>query len=75
MQAGEVLRRAAFNALDLAQGGKLNRLKEVNKREIVDGITPEYEKRRLQAVLNYAKANVPFYANIGEDAALCDFPV
>lgn len=75
MQAGEVLRRTAFNALDLARGGKLNRLKKVNKREIVDGVTPEYEKRRLAAILDYARMYVPFYQNLEEGASLQDFPV
>ena len=35
MQTGEVVRRAAFNLLDRIHGGRLNRLKEVNKREIL----------------------------------------
>lgn len=35
MQTGEVLRRVVFNLLDAAKGGKLKKLKEVNKREIV----------------------------------------
>ena len=42
MQTGEVLRRVVFNLLDAAKGGKLKKLKEVNKREIVEGVTPEY---------------------------------
>ena len=33
MQTGEVLRRVVFNLLDAAKGGKLKKLKEVNKRE------------------------------------------
>ena len=75
MQIGEVLRRTAFNALDLAKGGKLNHLKEVNKKEIVDGITKEYESRRLQAILDYAAARVPFYRELGTGASLQQFPV
>ena len=55
MQAGEVLRRVAFNALDTIQGGRLKKLKEANKREIVNGITPEYRERRLQAIMDFAK--------------------
>ena len=39
MQTGEVLRRVVFNLLDAAKGGKLKKLKEVNKREIVEEIT------------------------------------
>ena len=35
MQTGEVLRRVVFNLLDAAKGGRLKKLKEVNKREIV----------------------------------------
>lgn len=33
MQTGEVLRRVVFNLLDAAKGGKLKKLKEVNKRD------------------------------------------
>ena len=33
MQTGEVLRRVAFDLLDAAKGGRLKKLKEVNKRE------------------------------------------
>ena len=33
MQTGEVLRRVAFNLLDAAKGGRLKKLKEVNKRK------------------------------------------
>ena len=32
MQIGEVLRRVVFNGLDAVKGGKLKKLKEVNKR-------------------------------------------
>ena len=42
MQAGEILRRTAFNLLDKLHGGKLEKIKKVNKREIVEGITEEY---------------------------------
>ena len=38
MQTGEVLRRVVFNLLDAAKGGRLKKLKEVNKREIVEGV-------------------------------------
>lgn len=31
MQTGEVLRREVFNLLDAAKGGRLKKLKEVNK--------------------------------------------
>ena len=48
MQAGEILRRAAFNGLDRLHGGKLAKIKAVNKREIVEGITEEYEQRRVR---------------------------
>ena len=46
MQAGEILRRTAFVALDMVRGGKLDKIKKVNKREIVDGVTREYLDRR-----------------------------
>lgn len=75
MQFGEVARRCAFNTLDAIRGGKLNRLKETNRREITDGVTGEYAARRLQAILDYARHNCPFYADLPENAALSDFPV
>ena len=46
MQTGEVLRRVVFDLLDAAKGGRLKKLKEVNKREIVEGVTEEYMDRR-----------------------------
>ena len=63
MQTGEVLRRVVFNALDAAKGGKLKKLKEVNKREIVEGVTQEYMERRTKALLDYVKAHSPYYKN------------
>lgn len=42
MQTGEVLRREVFNLLDAAKGGRLKKLKEVNKHEIVEGVTEDY---------------------------------
>ena len=76
MQAGEVLRRIAFCTLDQLQGGKLKKLKDVNKREIVEGITPEYEKRRLQGILEFARENSAFYREeYGDAKELKDFPV
>ena len=54
MQAGEILRRTAFVALDKIQGGKLDKIKKVNKREIVEGATKEYVDRRIGALLDYA---------------------
>ena len=61
MQTGEVVRRTAFNLLDRIHGGRLNRLKEVNKREILEGISQEYEDRRLKAILGFAKNHSEFY--------------
>ena len=61
MQTGEVLRRVAFDLLDAAKGGRLKKLKEVNKREIVEGVTEEYMERRLQILLNYVKQYSPYY--------------
>lgn len=55
MQTGEVLRRVVFNLLDAAKGGRLKKLKEVNKREIVEGVTPEYMERRIDLLLDYVK--------------------
>ena len=57
MQTGEVLRRVVFNTLDAAKGGKLKKLKEVNKREITEGVTEEYMERRTKALLDYVKAH------------------
>ena len=83
MNIGEVTRRLAFNTLDKLQGGKLNTLKEVNKAEIVDGVTPEYQMRRQKALLQYAAANCPYYRErfagelhhrTLEDLQLSDFP-
>ena len=61
MQTGEVLRRVVFNLLDAAKGGKLKKLKEVNKREIVEGVTPEYMERRIDLLLDYVKNHSPYY--------------
>lgn len=75
MQTGEVLRRVAFNSLDTAKGGKLNRILEVNESEIVRGITQEYEKRRIKAITDHARFNCAFYKDIPENHTLSDFPV
>ena len=55
MQTGEVLRREVFNLLDAAKGGRLKKLKEVNKHEIVEGVTEDYMERRVQTLLSYVK--------------------
>ena len=62
MNTGEVLRRTVFNLLDASKGGKLQKLKEVNKREIVEGVTEEYMERRLKTLLDYVIQR--FTANI-----------
>lgn len=64
MQTGEVLRRVVFNLLDAAKGGKLKKLKEVNKREIVEGVTPEYMERRIDLLLDYVKSILRIIKNI-----------
>ena len=74
MQTGEVLRRVAYNALDTAKGGKMNRLLDVNMYEIVYGITPDYEQRRISYLLAYAKKHCPYYRNV-KGASLECFPV
>ena len=61
MQTGEVLIRVVFKLLDAAKGGRLNNLKEVNKREIVEGVTPEYMERRIDLLLDYVKKHSPYY--------------
>lgn len=75
MQTGEVLRRVVFNGLDAVKGGKLKTLKEVNKREITEGVTPEYMERRIRTLLDYVKSHSPYYKNHPEWKELSDFPV
>ena len=75
MQAGEILRRTAFNTIDFLKGGKMNRLIKVNTAEIVNGITPEYEERRLEAILDYAKEHTEYYKKYADARSLSDFPV
>lgn len=75
MQLGEIIRRWAFNGLDALQGGKLKKLKEVNKREIAEGVTPEYIERRIAKLLAYAGEHSPFYRQYGTSGKLTDFPV
>ncbi len=75
MQFGEVARRTAFNMLDTAKGGRLQQIKEVNKREIVEGITQEYEERRLRAILKHACSDSAFYRELAPREMLSDFPV
>ena len=53
----------------------MNRIMEVNESEIVRGITPEYEERRLRAIMDYARYNCAFYKDIPEEHTLTDFPV
>lgn len=72
---GEVIRRCAFNTLDFVHGGRQNRIKEVNKYEIVHGITPSYEQKRLRAILDYAKTESPFYQRFLDQTDLSGFPV
>lgn len=75
IQTGEVLRRTAWTLLDNARGGRLQRILDVNKREIQEGVTEEYRKRRLQAILQYAALESPFYRKLPAHDALSDFPV
>lgn len=75
MEAGEVLRRVVFNGLDYIKGGKLMKLKTVNKKEWVEGVTPEYMERRTKAILEYVKKRSPYYREHPEWKELKDFPV
>lgn len=75
MKAGEWMRRTAFFALDTVRGGFNKKLLETNKREIVQGVSPEYEERRLSAILAYAAHECPFYRDLPSHARLEDFPV
>ena len=74
-QAGEVLRRIAFFGLDMMRGGKMRRLLDVNKSEIIRGVTQEYQDRRLDQILTYAGENCDFYRNLPANGTLTDFPV
>ena len=74
-QAGEVLRRIAFFGLDGMRGGKMKRLLDVNKSEIIRGITQEYQDRRLDQILTYARESCEFYRNLPANESLNDFPV
>ena len=64
MQTGEVLRREVFNLLDAAKGGRLKKLKEVNKHEIVEGVTEDYMERRVQTLLSYVNSTLLIIKNI-----------
>ena len=75
MEIGEVLRRVVFNGLDAAKGGKLKKLKEVNKREWTHGVTEEYMERRVRVLLDYVKEHSPYYKEHPEWKELKDFPV
>ncbi|MCR5295383.1 MAG: phenylacetate--CoA ligase family protein [Lachnospiraceae bacterium] len=76
MQAGEIIRRKVFFSLDKMNGGKMKRLIEVNKAEIVNGIRPEYEERRLSMILDYARIHCAFYRNrMLPDCTLSELPV
>ncbi len=75
MNFGEILRRSVFNALDAAKGGRLGRIRKVNKMKILSGITPAYEKRRLEAILDHAVNNCPYYKDYKGYKSLQDFPV
>ena len=75
MQAGEILRRAAFNGLDRLHGGKLAKIKAVNKREIVEGITEEYAQRRVEMLLEHAKKHSAYYKDYQNARDITDFPV
>jgi len=75
VQVGEVGRRWVFNVVDAFRGGKLRRLKEVNKREIVDGVTDAYVERRLGKLLCYVKERSGFYRGQNGLEKLSDFPV
>ncbi|MCF0132445.1 MAG: phenylacetate--CoA ligase family protein [Blautia sp.] len=73
-QAGEIIRRMAFWGLDMVKGGRQKKIKMVNKREIVEGITEDYAKRRTRAILAYAREQCAFYKDI-PSLSLQDFPV
>ena len=75
MQAGEILRRTAFNTLDKLQGGKLEMIKKVNKREIMEGVTEDYVQRRIDALLDYARKHSAYYKEYADTTDITEFPV
>lgn len=75
MQAGEVIRRMAFQMLDRLKGGRLEKIKKVNKREITEGVTEEYVQRRVKMLLDYAGKHSAYYRKYADAAQLQDFPV
>ena len=75
MQAGEILRRTAFNTLDKLQGGKLEMIKKVNKREIMEGVTEDYVQRRIDALLDYARKHSTYYKEYADTTDITEFPV
>jgi len=75
MQVGEVLRRTTFNTLDNLHGGRLQQLKEVTKREIVEGVTEEYVERRIDKITEYAATHCPHYRDKVTAGDIKSFPV
>lgn len=75
IETGEVLRRCAWTLLDDLHGKRQQTLKKVNKSEILSGVTENYQNRRLEAIMNYARANCPFYRELPAGSSLSDFPV
>lgn len=75
MQAGEILRRTASVTLDKLQGGKLDKIKKVNKREIVEGVTKEYADRRIGALLDYAGKHSEYYRELRGVEDITRYPV
>lgn len=75
MQAGEILRRTAFVTLDKLQGGKLDKIKKVNKREIVEGVTKEYADRRIGALLDYVGKHSEYYRELRGVEDITRYPV
>lgn len=75
MEAGEILRRVAFQTLDKMNGSRLDTLKKVNKREIVQGVTDDYAERRLEKILEYARKNTEFYRKMDIGDNIKTFPV
>lgn len=71
----ELLRGKLFEGLDFLRGGTLQRIKEVNKKEIVDGVSKDYVKRRLHTLMEYSKRNSQFYKAFWEAQDIKDLPV
>ena len=71
----ELVRGKTFECMDFLKGGTLTRIKEVNKREIIEGVSDDYVKRRLNTLMEYSKRNSQFYKAFWEAQDIKELPV